>query len=193
MACGHPSDASMENRFVTHESDFEQLLEMSKADSQVARIPAETQNHDAGLSEKVLTEQRLQAYRSLFKKTGLSGGIDRSPNYPGATFFIADYNGVGIKGYVHCDASLSPLVASLDGNCLRKLDRRSTDCLRSNPLNQTGTSTTMNDGARVLSSRFSKRKSLFDSPSLVGQPRFFRFLQMAACAALYISREFRGV
>jgi len=114
-ACGHPSDASMEKRFAAHENDFEQLLEMSKADSQVARIPAETQNHGAGPSEKVLTEQRWQAYRSLFQKTGLRGGIDRSPDYPAATFLIASYSGIGIKGYVYSDVPLSPLVASLDG------------------------------------------------------------------------------
>jgi hypothetical protein len=105
-ACGHPSDASLEKRFATHESDFEHLLEMSKADSQVARIPAE---------EKVLTEQRWQAYKSLFQKTGLRGGIDRSPDYPAATFFIASYSGIGIKGYVYSDVPLSPLVASLGG------------------------------------------------------------------------------
>jgi len=114
-ACGHPSDASMQKRFAAHENDFEQLLEMSKADSQVAQIPAETQNHGAGPSEKVLTEQRWQAYRSLFQKTGLRGGIDRSPAYPAATFFIASYSGIGIKGYVYCDVPLSPLVASLNG------------------------------------------------------------------------------
>ncbi len=113
--CGRPSDVSMEKRFAGHESDFEQLLEMSKADSQVPRIPAETQNHGAGPSEKVLTEQRWQTYKSLFQKTGLSGGIDRSPDYPAATFFIASYSGIGIKGYVYSDVPLSPLVASLDG------------------------------------------------------------------------------
>jgi hypothetical protein len=114
-ACGHPSDASMEKRFSTHESDFEELLEMSKADSRVARIPAATQNHGAIPSEKVLTEQRWQAYRSLFQEAGLNGGIDRSPLYPAATFFIASYSGIGIKGYVYSEVPLSPLVASLDG------------------------------------------------------------------------------
>ena len=114
-ACGRRSDASMERRFATHESDFEQLLEMSKADSQVTRIKAETRDQGPGRPEKVLTEQRWQAYRSLFQKTGLSGGIDRSPDYPAATFFIASYSGIGIKGYVHSDIPLSPLVASLDG------------------------------------------------------------------------------
>jgi hypothetical protein len=112
--CGHPSDASMEKRFATHESDFEHLLEMSKADSQVARIPAETQSQGARPSERVLTEQRWQAYRSLFQETGLSGGIDRSPDYPAATFFIASHSGIGTKGYVYSDTPLSPLVASLD-------------------------------------------------------------------------------
>src|SRR5579864_2209042 len=114
-ACGHPSDASMEKRFAIHENDFEQLLAMSKADLQIARIPAETQNHGTGPSEKVLTEQRWQAYRSLFRTTKLNGGIDRSPDYPGATFFVADHSGIGIKGYVYSDVPLSPQVASLDG------------------------------------------------------------------------------
>ena len=114
-ACGHPSDALIEKRFATHESDFEQLLEMSKADSQVARIKAETRNQGAGRSEKLLTEQRWQAYRSLFQNTELRGGIDRTPLYPAATFFVASYSGIGIKGYVYSDVPLSPLVASLDG------------------------------------------------------------------------------
>jgi hypothetical protein len=120
-ACGHPSDASMEKRFVTHESEFEQLLEMSKADSQVARISPETRDQGPGRPGKVLTEQRWQAYRSLFQKTGLSGGIDRSPVYPAATFFVASYSGIGIKGYVYSDVSLSPLVASLDGKLPREV------------------------------------------------------------------------
>jgi hypothetical protein len=114
-ACGHPSDASMEKRFATHESDFEQLLEMSKADSQVARIKAEARDQGPGRPGKVLTEQRWQAYRSLFQETGLNGGIDRSQIYPAATFFVASYSGIGIKGYVYSDAPLSPLVASLEG------------------------------------------------------------------------------
>ena len=114
-ACGRPSDASMERRFATHESDFEQLLEMSKADSQVARIKMETRDQGPGRPENVLTEQRWQAYRSLFRNTELSGGIDRTPLYPVATFFVASYSGIGIKGYVYSDVPLSPLVASLDG------------------------------------------------------------------------------
>jgi hypothetical protein len=114
-ARGHPSDTSMEKRFATHESDFNQLLAMSQADSQVARIPAQTQNHGARPLEKVLMEQRWQDYRSLFQKTGLSGGIDRSPDYPAATFFIASHSRIGIKGYVHADVPLSPQVTSLDG------------------------------------------------------------------------------
>jgi hypothetical protein len=113
-ACGPPSDASMEKRFSTHESDFEQLLAMSTADSQVARIKVETRDQGPG-REKVLTEQRWQAYRSLFRNTELSGGIDRTPLYPSATFFVASYSGIGVKGYVYSDVPLSPMVASLDG------------------------------------------------------------------------------
>ena len=114
-ACGGPSDASMEQRFATHESDFDQLLAMSKDDSQVARIFPETRDQGPGRPGNVLTEQRWQAYRSLFKKTGLSGGIDRSSDYPGATFFVASHSGIGIKGYVYSSVPLSPQVASLDG------------------------------------------------------------------------------
>jgi hypothetical protein len=120
-ACGHPSDASMEERFATHESDFDQLLAMSTADSQVARIKAETRDQGPGRPGKVLTEQRWQTYRSLFQKTGLHGGIDRSPDYPAATFFIAGYSGIGIKGYVYSEVPLSPLVASLDGKLPREV------------------------------------------------------------------------
>jgi hypothetical protein len=105
----------MQKLFAAHESDFDQLLAMSTADSQVARIKAETRDQGPGRPGKVLTEQRWQAYRSLFQKSGLSGGIDRSPDCPGATFFIASHSGIGIKGYVYSAVPLSPLVASLDG------------------------------------------------------------------------------
>ncbi len=105
----------MEKRFVIHESDFNELLAMSKADIQVARIPANSQDPGANPLEQGLAEQRWQTYRSLFQKTGLGGGIDRSSEFPAATFFVASYSGIGVKGYVFSDIPLSPLVASLDG------------------------------------------------------------------------------
>lgn len=116
-ACGHPSDVSMEERFAVHENDFDQLLAMSKEDLRVARIPGEDRKDVTKPPE--LTEQRWENYRSLFHKTSLEGGIDRTRDYPTATFFVASsssmLNGPSIKGYVYSDVPLSPLVASLDG------------------------------------------------------------------------------
>ncbi|HEY2109943.1 MAG TPA: hypothetical protein VGH17_08575 [Candidatus Acidoferrales bacterium] len=142
-ACGHPSDVSMEKRFVTHESDFNQLLAMSKEDLRVARIPAENRNDV--MKPAALTEQRWENYRSRFQKTGLSGGIDRSPDYPGATFVIASYSGIGIKGYAFSDVPLSPLVASWMATYRQTWDRRHTGYLHSDTSKQIGISTTMNE------------------------------------------------
>ena len=114
-ACGHPSDASMEKRFVTHESE---LLAMSKEDLRVARIPAENRNDVMKPPESGLTEQRWENYRSRFQKTGLEGGIDRTPDYPTATFFVASFSSMlhgPSKGYMYSDVPLSPVVAPLDG------------------------------------------------------------------------------
>jgi hypothetical protein len=102
-------------------------------------------------TRKVLTEQRWRAYRSLFQKTGLSGGIDRSPDYPGATFFIASHSGIGIKGYVYSEVPLSPLVASLDGKLPPEVGPTKHGLFAFKPIKPNSTwylyyYTTMNDG-----------------------------------------------
>jgi DNA mismatch repair ATPase MutS len=113
---GHPSDQTLEDRFRSNESRFEELLKMLNEDSDVARISKEFAFRNSG-ADPGLSKERLEKYRELFKVLSLEGGVHREDK--STVRFIASTNenvllGNSAKLYLHSEVTPSPLVDSLD-------------------------------------------------------------------------------
>lgn len=119
----HPSDEELEVVFRDHESDFELLLNMSRADSEVMRIAPDFTwlVDDASWprpKEKLgFSEERWNQYRRLFEKLKLTNGL-LSHRDQGTTYFLASSRGLVTggsgKGYVYSEKELTPISDSLD-------------------------------------------------------------------------------
>ena len=118
----HPSDQYLEKTFVSHEVDFNKLVEMSNVDSHVVRIAPDFTwlDNNAGWprpeSELGFSKQRWDEYRSLFSKLGLKSGI---LNYqPDLILFLASTKGLvtggSSKGYAYSLKQPEVVVESLD-------------------------------------------------------------------------------
>ena len=119
----HLSDAALEKNFQSHESDFERLLTMSKADSRLMRIApdftwlVDDPNWPRPKEKLGFSEERWSEYRQLFSKLGLANGllIYRDEE---TTYFLATSTGLvtggSSKGYVFSERPLTPLVDSLE-------------------------------------------------------------------------------
>jgi hypothetical protein len=109
--CTPPSDTNLLNRFQRHRNDFQTLVSMSSEDSRVIRIaPDFTRLEDDWSWPRAqtrwgITPQRWDDYRRLFRETGLSGGLYRSPNSK-QVFLLAWSEGIVGRGtylgYVYC-------------------------------------------------------------------------------------------
>jgi len=121
----HPSDAQLKQKFADQRGDFEKLVRMSDEDKHVIRIASDFTALDTDVSwprENIgFSPERWNAYRVLFRKLGISGGISRRADYPSCSscvFFLV--SGIGIvpsgsdKGFVYSSQPLSPVRNSLD-------------------------------------------------------------------------------
>ena len=118
-----PSDAILEANFKEHEADLELLAEMSETDSKVVRISSgftwlnDNSRWPRPDSELGFSEERWDAYRTLFKKVGLEGGITRE-EHGEVTYFIVSSKGLVThgtsKGYAFSKQELHSTVDSLD-------------------------------------------------------------------------------
>ncbi len=118
IGCGsirsHPSDAVLEQRLRSHQSDFDNLVRMFEEDSDIVKITHKSVFFDKSPSRNLPTG-RLEEYRSLFKTLQLEGGIKRERNQ---LLLIASTKGLVIpnsgKTYVFSVREPAPLVESLD-------------------------------------------------------------------------------
>jgi hypothetical protein len=118
-----PSDAVLEANFKQHEADLALLADMSQADDKVVRITKDFTwlNDNARWprpeSELGFSNERWDAYRTLFKKIGLEGGITREKDGD-VTYFIFSSKGLVThgtqKGYAFSRSELAPTAESLD-------------------------------------------------------------------------------
>ena len=118
-----PGDAILEANFKQHESDLELLLEMSNADKKVVRISSDFTWLDNNAawprpeSELGFSIERWDHYRTLFRKVGLEGGINREQSGE-VIYFIVSSKGLTthgtVKGYAFSAKQLTPIVDSLD-------------------------------------------------------------------------------
>lgn len=115
-ACSAPSDKSLANRFARHRSEFETLARMSHEDADVIRIADDftrlKNNWNWPRSESTwgITLERWNEYRRLFRRVGLSAGLEKDG--PGNVYFIAHTAGLAVhgssKGLVYCFVSGAP-------------------------------------------------------------------------------------
>jgi len=118
-----PSDKTLEENFRRHESEFNELIKMSKIDSRVIRIADDFTWLDTNAnwprpdSEIGFSKERWNQYRNAFRVLGLRQGLLR-PIDTETIFLIASGTGTvtsgSSKGYAYSSKTLSPLSDSLD-------------------------------------------------------------------------------
>jgi|SRR5579862_9826471 len=109
-SCKAPSDESLRERFQSHRSELETLARMSQEDADVIRV---TDNFTRlkndwswprPESKWGITRERWDEYQRLFRKIGLSAGLEKDKL--GNVFFIAHTEGFAShgasKGLVQC-------------------------------------------------------------------------------------------
>lgn len=109
-----PSDSELEETFINHECEFNQLIEMSKVDSKVLRIALNfTWLDDESYSQPDpgigFSNERWDEYKELFTQLKLKNGLQHYPD--NGIFYLYASN---IKGYAYSTTELSPLLDSLD-------------------------------------------------------------------------------
>src|SRR6266404_4510840 len=122
-ALSQPSDSTLEANFKQHEADLELLVNMSQADDKVVRISSDFTWLDNNASwprpqsELGFSNERWDAYRKLFSKIGLEGGIARESGGE-IIYFIFSSKGLVThsteKGYAFSNKELTPTAESLD-------------------------------------------------------------------------------
>jgi hypothetical protein len=123
VACNRAGvpDAKLRGVFLRNRDDFNRLVLMSQQDRRVTRIDFDytLMDTDAGPQRNVgLSEDRWQEYRVLFRKLGITGGIERPRAFPEAVLFYAGCDGSAIdadcKGFAYSEKPLLPVARSLD-------------------------------------------------------------------------------
>ena len=115
------SEAALEANFWQHRQQLEQLVRMFNEDTMLHSIshdftsPSFTNPYTdtPSATELGFTESRWNRYRSLFRQTGIVGGLIRYED--GAINFLYWGNIAGFsRGYVYSEKSLQPMVESLE-------------------------------------------------------------------------------
>lgn len=124
-----PNDKTLEENFRRHESEFNELIKMSKIDSRVIRIADDFTWLDTNANwprpegEIGFSKERWNEYRNAFRVLGLRQGLMR-PTDTETIFLIASGTGTvssgSSKGYAYSSKPLSPLSDSLE-NISREL------------------------------------------------------------------------
>jgi hypothetical protein len=121
----HPADEALLSNFRSHRADFERLLQMFLADKGLGRVAPDFTRPDAPQSVGVAPE-RISEYRNLFKKLGLTAGIEGYEEKDHVWFHASTY-GLAVtgssKGYAHLKQRPALVVGSLDS--YRHRDSRS--------------------------------------------------------------------
>jgi hypothetical protein len=116
-----PRDAKLKKTFYGNRDDFSRLVQMSQEDPRLMRIDFDftIMNTDSGPRKNVgLSEDRWQQYRVLFRKLGLTDGLERSTETPSTIFFYVQCEGSAIdgdcKGLAYSEKPVVPVKNSLD-------------------------------------------------------------------------------
>jgi hypothetical protein len=116
-----PSDEAIRARFLAHRVDFERLAAMANEDSRLARIAPDFTWLDDDVAwprkDVGISEERWNDYRLIFRRVGASDGILKGINPTRIIFPIMSQGLVpagSAKGLVYSQASLNPLLKSLD-------------------------------------------------------------------------------
>jgi hypothetical protein len=122
-ALSQPSDSTLAANFKQHEAELELLVNMSQADDRVVRVSSDFTWLDNNASwprpqsELGFSNERWDAYRNLFSKIGLEGGIAREGSGE-IIYFIISSKGLVThsteKGYAFSNKELTPTAESLD-------------------------------------------------------------------------------
>jgi hypothetical protein len=112
----HPSDQSLLDNFQTHKAEFNQLLQMFLADKGLGRVAYDftRPEHPENIG---ISSDRLQQYRKLFSRLGLSEGIEGYDEKE-LVWFHASAQGLSVtgsgKGYAYLTKPPPLIVESLD-------------------------------------------------------------------------------
>lgn len=120
--CNLESDGKLKDVFEKNINDFKRLAIMSEQDRRVVRIDFDFTALDTNSSwprkDLGFSQQRWEEYRILFRKLGITSGIERQNNDPPIVFFYAQCEGSAIsrdcKGYAYSEKQLKPTKASLN-------------------------------------------------------------------------------
>jgi hypothetical protein len=111
-----PSDNEMERVFNANYAEFLQLSRMLEEDADLARLTWEGSVFMSNQSDRVLTVQRISAYRQLLSGLGLKGGVHRDDS--STVRLIVSYPVIGWpteeKSYVVSPGAKEPLFDNLD-------------------------------------------------------------------------------
>lgn len=114
-------DSKLKAVFYGNRDDFNKLVLMSQQDRRVTRIDFgfTIMDTDSGPKRNVgLSEDRWQEYRVLFRKLGITGGLERPEAFPSAVLFYAHCEGSAIdadcKGFAYSERPLLPIATNLD-------------------------------------------------------------------------------
>jgi len=117
--CGsgsHPSDKKLIENFQTHKAAFDQLLRMFLADKGLGRV-GEDFTRPENASSVGVNAEGLKAYRRLFERLGLKGGVE-GYDEKDIVLFYASAEGLSVsgssKGYAYCKQRPPLVVEDLD-------------------------------------------------------------------------------
>lgn len=112
----HPSDQSLLGNFQEHKAEFNQLLQMFLADKGLGRV-AYSFTRPADPQTIGISAERLQQYRTMFSRLGLSEGIEGYDEKE-AVWFRASAMGLSVsgssKGYAYLKDPPPIIVGNLD-------------------------------------------------------------------------------
>jgi len=131
----HPTDTKLLDVFNKNEKAFNNLVEMSNADSNVIRVAGDFTRLETNWawprpeSQLGFTIERWDEYRSVFRRLGLESGFSRESNSNGVTIlFTASSKGMTFrgssKGIAYSDQILSPTFESLEQQELKPANEK---------------------------------------------------------------------
>lgn len=120
--CDLEPDAKLMEVFDKNISDFRRLAIMSEQDRHVVRIDFNftALDTDSSWPRKDLgfSEQRWEEYRTLFRKLGITSGLERQNDGTSILFFYARCEGSAVsrdcKGYAYSERPLKPIKDNLN-------------------------------------------------------------------------------
>jgi hypothetical protein len=96
----HKSDDQLISNFKTHEAEFNQLLEMIRADKELLRVDNNWTKPEDPKTIGV-SDERIATYRNIFRKLDIPRGFYFYPE-SGEAMFISSAQGLAVSGSTKC-------------------------------------------------------------------------------------------